>query len=159
MDTWNKRVSARREEMGLSKAEFARRCKVSPPTVNDWENGDIKELSGPKLLAVCEALEVDPWFVVTGTSRFEPPKREANSLLSEVAQLLIQCVLRLDGLGEIGKKTLTAHLTLLSIAEQALGMQDAEVVRELHVQKQKLADHVDLARGPHANHHQRKRSS
>jgi len=77
--------------------------------------------------------------------------------LSNIANAVIQCVERLDGLGEIGKKILSAHLDLLAIAEPLAGMQYAEVVRALHVRKQKLADHGDLARDPHVNSHERKR--
>src|SRR4051812_21110527 len=99
METWNKRVASRREELGLSKAEFARRCGVSAPTVNDWENGDIKELSGPKLLKICDALKLDPWEVLTGRRQLNAPIREVKSSLSDEAELLIRCVMRLDGLG------------------------------------------------------------
>jgi transcriptional regulator with XRE-family HTH domain len=146
MDTWNKRVAARREELGLSKAEFARRCGVSAPTVNDWENGDIKELSGPKLLKICDALALDPWEVLAGKPRVNPPIREANSPLSDEAQLLIQCVAHLDGLGAIASQMFAHHTSLLMLAEQMLGMHDAEVVRELHIEEQRLASHVDPLR-------------
>lgn len=146
MDTWNKRVAARREELGLSKAEFARRCGVSAPTVNDWENGDIKELSGPKLLKICDALSLDPWEVLAGKPRVNPPIREANSPLSDEAELLIRCVARLDGLGERAAQMFAHHASLLVLAEQMMGMQDDEVVRELHIQQEELASHIDPLR-------------
>jgi transcriptional regulator with XRE-family HTH domain len=161
METWNKRITDRREELGLSKAEFARRCGVSAPTVNDWENGDIKELSAPKLLAICEALSVDPWELLLGKGRINAPKREVNQPLSDEAELLIQCVLRLDGLGELARKTFAGHLNLLALAEQMLGMQDAQVERELREQEQKLASHVEPLRAQkHAEraHHKAKRN-
>lgn len=146
METWNKRITARREELGISKAEFARKCGVSAPTVNDWENGDIKELSAPKLLRICEALDVDPWQLLDGKMRFKPPIREVNTPLSDEAESLIQCVLRLERHGEMARKTFAGHLTLLQLAEQNFGMHDDEVVRELHKQRQKLASHVDPLR-------------
>jgi transcriptional regulator with XRE-family HTH domain len=146
METWNKRIARRREELGISKAEFARRCGVSAPTVNDWENGDIKELSGPKLLKVCEALDLDPWEVVVGKPRVNPPKREVNQPLSDEAELLIQCVMHLDGLGATASQMFALHASLLRLAEPAMGMQDGEVVRELHIEEQKLASHVDPLR-------------
>lgn len=147
METWNKRVAARREELGLSKAEFARRCGVSAPTVNDWENGDIKELSGPKLLKICDALRLDPWEVLTGRPQLNSPIREVKSALSDEAELLIRCVVRLDGLGYRASQMFAHHTSLLELAEQLMGMQDAEVVRELHIQEQELASHVDPLRG------------
>ncbi len=156
MDTWNKRIAARREELGISKAEFARRCSVSAPTVNDWENGDIKELSGSKLLKICEALSLDPWEVLNGRPRVNPPKREVNQPLSDEAELLIQCVLRLDSLGATASQMFAHHTSLLTLAEQMLGMQDAEVVRELHIEEQKLASHVEQLRAPqHAKRDQK----
>jgi transcriptional regulator with XRE-family HTH domain len=147
METWNKRVASRREELGLSKAEFARRCGVSAPTVNDWENGDIKELSGPKLLKICDALKLDPWEVLTGRRQLNAPIREVKSSLSDEAELLIRCVMRLDGLGSRASQMFAHHTSLLELAEQMMGMQDAEVVRELHIQEQELASHVDPLRG------------
>jgi hypothetical protein len=119
---------------------------VSAPTVNDWENGDIKELSGPKLLKICDALALDPWEVLAGKPRVNPPIREANSPLSDEAQLLIQCVAHLDGLGAIASQMFAHHTSLLMLAEQMLGMHDAEVVRELHIEEQRLASHVDPLR-------------
>ena len=94
----------------------------------------------------------------------EPDDKSANTgqkaPLSNEAKLLIQCVLRLDGLGEMARKTFAGHLALLTLAEQMLGMQDTEVVRELHIEEQKLADHIDPLRAPiHAKRNHKAKGS
>lgn len=66
MKTWNQRVTEAREKAGLDKAELARRARVSPPTVTQWESGEIKNLSAEKLLAICEATDVTPQWLLTG---------------------------------------------------------------------------------------------
>lgn len=140
METWNKRISARREEMGLSKSEFARRCGVSAPTVNDWENGDIKELSGPKLLKICEALSLDPWEVLAGKPRANPPKREVNQPLSDEAELLIQCVLRNDSQSDLVRKTFALHADLLNISLSQYLSHDSTTGHELLEQAEREAE-------------------
>ena len=66
MKTWNQRVTEAREKAGIDKAELARKTKVSPPTVTQWESGEIKKLSAENLLAICDALAVTPHWLLDG---------------------------------------------------------------------------------------------
>lgn len=78
----------------------------------------------------------------------KPSNTGQKAPLSAEAELLIQCVLRLDGLGPVASQMFAHHAALLTLAEQMMGMQDDEVVRELHIHGQKLADHIDPTRAP-----------
>lgn len=49
MSRWGDRIKELREAKGWKKAELARRCGVSGPTVTEWENGEIKEIEGSRL--------------------------------------------------------------------------------------------------------------
>lgn len=94
----------------------------------------------------------------------DPDPKPANTgqkhPLSAEAELLIQCVLRLDGLGELARKTFAGHTHLLLLAEQMLGMQDAQVERELHLEEQKLASHIEQQRAPkHATREHKSKGS
>jgi transcriptional regulator with XRE-family HTH domain len=70
MEDWKQRLRTARLAKGLNKTEFARLVPVSNPTVTDWEksveDGGIGEITGPKLMRVCEVLEVDPEWLLKG---------------------------------------------------------------------------------------------
>lgn len=66
MDTWHVRLTRAREKAGLSKAELARRVKVSGPTVTDWEKGEIQALDAINMLRICDALDCTPHWLMFG---------------------------------------------------------------------------------------------
>lgn len=66
METWNKRLTQAREDLGWSKTKLAQEVGVSNPTVTDWENGDIKKLEGENLLKICDVLHVRPRWLQFG---------------------------------------------------------------------------------------------
>ncbi|AQG98569.1 hypothetical protein A9R05_06775 [Burkholderia sp. KK1] len=121
MENWNKRIAIRRQEVGLSKSEFARRCEVSAPTVNDWENGDIKKLEASNLLKICQVLDVDPWWMMFGDESKTSKKKDFRPVSNE-AERLIQCVIRFDGT-EAASKFYRLHtgLLLLSLSNEEKG--------------------------------------
>jgi transcriptional regulator with XRE-family HTH domain len=63
---WNKRITEKRTEIGMSKAEFSRRVGVSGATVTDWENGVIKTLAGENLVKAASVLHVSPEWLLKG---------------------------------------------------------------------------------------------
>lgn len=73
MDDWKTRLTQARKARGLNKTEFARLTEVSNPTITDWEKpvelGGIKDVSAPKLMRICEVLEIDLWWLMTGKER------------------------------------------------------------------------------------------
>jgi len=68
MNTWHQRLTAAREALGITKAELARRVKVSAPTVTDWESGKIKTPDAPHLLRLCQVLGRSTYWLMDGRS-------------------------------------------------------------------------------------------
>ena len=70
MDEWKIRLKQAREAKGLNKTTFAKVIGVSNPTITDWEKdsdlGGIKEIAGPNLTKICEALDVTPGWLLYG---------------------------------------------------------------------------------------------
>lgn len=70
MNDWKQRLQTARQAKGLTKTAFARAVGVSNPTVTDWEksfeDGGIKEISGPNLTRVSEVLGIDPHWLLEG---------------------------------------------------------------------------------------------
>lgn len=66
MANWNSRLKARREALGISQADFARRVGVKPPTVFEWEDEQTKNLKAKNLLKIASVLEVTPDWLLTG---------------------------------------------------------------------------------------------
>jgi HTH-type transcriptional regulator, cell division transcriptional repressor len=76
------RIQARREELGLSKAELARRAKVSDSAVGQWERGDTKNLKLDVLFAVADTLKITARELATGE-----PERPADLPADEIELL------------------------------------------------------------------------
>ncbi|WP_306393423.1 LexA family transcriptional regulator [Telluria beijingensis] len=70
MEQWKLRLAEARAAKGLSKSDFAKAVRISPPTATDWEksvaDGGIKEISGIRLTKVCEVLGIDPMWLLHG---------------------------------------------------------------------------------------------
>jgi transcriptional regulator with XRE-family HTH domain len=76
------RLQACRQAKGITKAELARRLKVSAATVGDWENGDTKAPTGENLLNMRDAVGYDIDYIVRGKGmpmlpNFEEMARES----------------------------------------------------------------------------------
>lgn len=122
MTNWNQRITEAREARGMSKADLMRACGVSAPTVTGWESGEIKTLEAGNLLKICDALRVDPWWLILGKGKFSAPNTAEKMPLSNEAQKLILWVERLDGLGEDARKFflhLNAALRVAGVLTQA----------------------------------------
>ncbi|MFP4895164.1 helix-turn-helix domain-containing protein [Paraburkholderia sp. EG304] len=155
-DNLDKAMKARAIE---SQKALERLSGVPQPTINRILKGNTPDIGTAKKLADALGISVT-WLIDQSGVGPNSSISEAREPLSDVAESLIRCVERLDGLGIVGRKVLAGHLELLTLAGQMLGMQDVDVIRELRLQEQKLADHVDQARGPNAARtHERKRRS
>lgn len=64
--TWNKRITQAREAKGMSKRKLAIDVEVTPPTVTDWESGEIKSIDAEHLLGVAKVLDVSPEWILFG---------------------------------------------------------------------------------------------
>lgn len=72
--TLNERVREAFAALGITQAEFARRCGVSRATVNDWLSGSTRALKGENLLVAARALGVRPEWLTSGAE----PMRALN---------------------------------------------------------------------------------
>lgn len=81
METWNKRLTKARADIGWSKTKLAQEVGVSNPTVTDWESGDIKKLEAENLLKICEVLSIRPRWLQFGEGgmrdTYDDPKIKA----------------------------------------------------------------------------------
>lgn len=71
---WSRNIKRRREDLGLSKAAFARSVGVSPATVSDWESGVIKNIEGQHLVRAALVLKTsaERLFLDDGLQAGEP---------------------------------------------------------------------------------------
>jgi transcriptional regulator with XRE-family HTH domain len=146
MKTWNARIAERRQALGLSKSEFARRCEVSAPTVNDWENGEIKKLEAVNLLKICRVLKIEAEWLMFGIGH---PEDKEKPLLSDEADALIKEILRLDGAGDLARKTFALHRGLLLLFPYSETSEDATAGHPLLDEGERAAHEV-LSRDRHS---------
>lgn len=142
MTTWNQRLAEVCEERRITKTELARLCKVSVPTASDWMSGKIKTLEAPSLLKICDALSLDPWWLVSGTPKGKAPITEGKRPLSNEAKKLVLWVERIDGLGDPALKMLTHIAAALQVAESIQQAQHVDVVQRLEEEERKAAHHA-----------------
>ena len=70
------RLKRAMEEAGVSQAELARACGVSPPSVHGWLSGKSKYLRGENLLAAAKSLGVAQQWLANGVG---PMKRSSGA--------------------------------------------------------------------------------
>ncbi len=58
------RISAAREEQGLTRKDLAMRIQVSPSTITRYENGKIDKLKMPVIESIAKALGVNPMWLI-----------------------------------------------------------------------------------------------
>jgi transcriptional regulator with XRE-family HTH domain len=66
MNTWHSRLKQRREELGLTQREFARRVGVSGATVSEWESGKIKKIDADNMDKAARVLETTADYLLRG---------------------------------------------------------------------------------------------
>jgi transcriptional regulator with XRE-family HTH domain len=67
--TWHIRLTQAREAAGISKAKLV---DVSLQAVLQWENGQSTSLSADDLLAICDALNIEPRWLARGAGPTPP---------------------------------------------------------------------------------------
>jgi transcriptional regulator with XRE-family HTH domain len=60
------RIVARRESMGLTQIDLAKRSGVKQPALSGLENGTSKSISGENLAKLCRELRLTPEFLLWG---------------------------------------------------------------------------------------------
>ena len=71
-ETLAQRITARREEVGLSQKNLGDMAGVSKAAVSQWERGGTKNLKMEHLFAIADALKVNARWLATGQGPREP---------------------------------------------------------------------------------------
>lgn len=71
MDQVKDIIRTKRESLGLTMKEVAKKVGVSEGTISRWESGDIQNMRRDKIVALAKALELSP-AVIMGWEDFEP---------------------------------------------------------------------------------------
>lgn len=77
---------AREELRRLTQSQLAQNAGVKQPSVSELETGETKEISGPTLISISNALDVRPEWLVTGKLPIE--YGEAQKLTNDERELL-----------------------------------------------------------------------
>lgn len=147
MNTWNSRITEARTARNMSKAELARACKVSGPTVTDWENGNIKMLEASNMLQICKVLGVDPRWLVLGEDKGKPSITDQKPALSHEASKLISWVTRVDGLSDLAPKLFLHINAALTVAGAITQAQNSIRDEDLAGAEKELESHIDKTEG------------
>lgn len=80
MDTLAKRLSATRQDLGLTQQELADKAGVTRVAISKAEQGLTKTFNGDTLFDIAKALDVDPYWLQLGYSKAE--KRSFNEAIN-----------------------------------------------------------------------------
>jgi transcriptional regulator with XRE-family HTH domain len=147
----HKRLRKFRKELDLSYQAIAEACGVKWQTVQQWCKDEADGGTDPKLAnlePLAKILKTTPWYLLFGVEIGvdNSPNRGQNPILSDEADELIQCVMRLDKAGGQVRKTFAYTLGILEIVERLGSVQDADVVAELAEHEELLALHAEQSR-------------
>lgn len=144
---FHKRIRKLRKDLDLSYQAIADACGVKWQTVQQWCKDEAEGGTYPKidnLEPLARLLKTTPWYLLWGVEvGANPPIKEAKTPLSDQADELIQCVIRLDKAGDPARKTFAHHTALLRFADEITKVQDSDVVRQLLEQERLLAPHEE----------------
>lgn len=143
---FHKRLRKLRSETGLSYQAIADVCGVSYQTVQQWAKDEGTYPRIENLEPLAGALNTTPWFLLFGIhTSGEAPIKEQLAPLSDEAEELIQCVIRLDKAGGLSRKFFELHTGLLSLLLTDESRKDAPAGLDLAGRKKKSAQ--DLTEG------------
>jgi transcriptional regulator with XRE-family HTH domain len=131
----HKRLRKFRKDLDLSYQAIAEACGVKWQTVQQWCKDEADGGTDPKLAnlePLAKILKTTPWYLLFGVEIGvdNSPNRGQNPILSDEADELIQCVMRLDAPDSQVRKTFAYTLGILEIVERLGSVQDADVVSE-----------------------------
>lgn len=103
------RVRAAREARGLTRAELARRVKLTSTAVLFLENGKTQDLAGGNVFPMADALGVSARWLVTGKGPMTGPDGPQGTPRDEAVARLAQALAMVD------EVRLQAVMTLLNL--------------------------------------------
>lgn len=137
--------------LGKDQVWLGDRLGIGKNAVNNWKGRDngAPAAYAPKLAPL---LGISIGELLGSDDLIDVPKRHDKQPLSDEAQELISCVVRLDALGEIPRQMFVHHKGLLLLSVASAELQDLLTGRgRLGKIDQLLAPHVDTSEGqPHA---------
>lgn len=126
---FGERVRRLREAKGWSRAELARRIRVSGGVVGEWESAKIQTVKGPNLVALAEALGTTPAYLLTGEAA-DDWLREAAATYGAPAQALLDSAQAQEALALLVRLTPSQRAQELERL-RALKRQNEEVLQTL----------------------------
>lgn len=124
---FHKRLRKLQAKRDLTFKAIGKACGVTYQTVQQWaqDGGTYPKIENLEPLA--EALNTTPWFLLFGISTSgEPSIKDPFPALSDEANELIQCVIRLDKDSDLARKTFALHTGLLLLQLDEERQEDAQ---------------------------------
>lgn len=93
MDTWNKRISYALTARGLKAASLARACKIAPSSVQEWLDGETRNITAVNAVKACGFLRIRiEWLIlghgVSGLDEIDSERKSPDGLsFNQVVQL------------------------------------------------------------------------
>jgi hypothetical protein len=107
---------------------LAEELGVEKNAIYNWpKRGGVPMAYLPKLVSLFDISSDE----LLEAAAAKSPKRSQNSALSDEARELIQCVVRLDAMGDLDRKTFVLHAALLELAKKAFVTHDLSAERDL----------------------------
>lgn len=128
------------------KVKLATHCKITPPSVSGWMNGNTKKLSADTLLLAADFFKVNPAWLATGYGlmRGDAPVTQKHQQ-QDGANLGIQSRLALPVPPDVRARTLLAHLwRKYDAAGISMGRSHEAVVLEAVLALLGLPDQEDM---------------
>ncbi len=125
---FHKRLRKLQSSNRLTFKAIADACGVKYQTVQQWAEDDGTYPRIENLEPLAGVLKTTPWYLLFGIhAGSEAPIRGQKPVLSEEAEELIQCVIRLDGLENFDRQAFVLHQGLLLLQLRAERTEDAQV--------------------------------
>jgi len=144
---FHKRLRRFRKDLDLSYQQIADVCGVKWQTVQQWCKDDGTYPKIENLEPLASLLKTTPWYLLWGVdSGGELSNTEGNTPLSDEANELIQCVIRIDGDSVPARKSFPLHTGLLTLAYEKHKSEDAQAGKRLldqaEAEAQEELDHL-----------------
>lgn len=140
---FHKRLRKLQAANGLTYKAIADACGVSYQTVQQWSKDDGTYPKIENLESLAGVLKTTQWFLLFGIhATGEAPIKEQLPSLSDEAEELIQCVIRLDKAGGLARKSFIFHTGLLSLLLADESRKDAQAGLDLAGRSERTAQEL-----------------
>lgn len=128
---------------GLTFKAIGAACGVTYQTVQQWAQDDGTYPKIENLEPLAEVLQTTPWFLLFGIhAGSEAPNSDPFPNLSDEANELIQCVIRLDGASDLSRKAFPMHTGLLLLQLPEERIEDAQAGPDMPTRPDQRAQQI-----------------